>query len=47
MSFKEYVLSNSLGEIIEDSSFKELTTIKTGGNIKLLYIPNSIKTQTI
>ncbi len=43
MSFKEYILSNSLGEIIEDSSFKELTTIKTGGNIKLLYIPNSIK----
>lgn len=42
MIFKDYVLSNNLGEIKEDLSFKDLTTIGCGGLIKLAYYPNNI-----
>ncbi len=41
--FKGFIISNNLGQIIENSSFKELTTIKIGGRIKYLYIPKNIE----
>ena len=43
MNFEKYVLDNNLGLIKTNYSFKELTTIGTGGNIRFLYCPNSIK----
>ena len=42
MNFVKYILENDLGSIETSYSFKELTTIGTGGNIGLLYSPNSI-----
>ena len=40
--FKEYILNNSFGVLIEEASFKDLTTIGIGGKIKYLYLPNNI-----
>ena len=40
--FISFVNENKLGNIITNSSFKELTTIKIGGKIKCLYMPNNI-----
>ena len=42
MNFIKYVLNNDLGSIETNYSFKELTTIKTGGVIKYLYTPNNV-----
>ncbi len=39
---KKYVLTNGLGEIRENRTFKEYTTLKVGGRIRLVYYPNSI-----
>lgn len=35
--------SNDLGTYFENCSFKDITTIKVGGKIRLLYYPNSIE----
>lgn len=42
MSFDEYVKTNNLGKIEKNKSFKELTTIGTGGIIETLYYPFDI-----
>lgn len=42
MSFDEYVKTNNLGRIEKNKSFKELTTIGTGGIIETLYYPFDI-----
>ena len=42
MPFKSYVIEENLGNINTDTTFKEHTTIGTGGNIKYFYSPNSI-----
>ncbi|MDE6656660.1 MAG: FAD-binding protein, partial [Anaeroplasmataceae bacterium] len=42
MTFEQYVLDHNLGIIEKNYSFKELTTIGCGGEIKTLYTPNSI-----
>lgn len=47
MIFKDYVLANNLGEIKEDLSFKEITTIGCGGHIKIAYYPYDIDTLSI
>jgi len=39
---KEYIKIMQLGEYSTTKTFKDLTTIKIGGNIKLLYYPNTI-----
>ena len=36
-----YINQNSLGELYYDKTFKEITTLKVGGKVKLLYYPNS------
>ncbi|MGM9969765.1 MAG: UDP-N-acetylmuramate dehydrogenase [Anaeroplasma sp.] len=42
MKFEDFVISNSLGEIEKNRSFKELTTISTGGKINILFTPKGI-----
>ena len=42
MSMKKFVVKNNLGIILENKSFKDLTTIKVGGKIKTLFYPNTI-----
>ena len=42
MNFVKYILENDLGSIETNYSFKELTTIGTGGRIRFLYSPNSV-----
>lgn len=42
MKFKSFVLENNLGTVLENHSFKELTTIGCGGKIKYVYLPNDI-----
>ena len=39
----EYIYDNKLGIYYENKYFKDITTIKAGGKIGLLYYPNSIK----
>lgn len=41
-SIKGFILKDNLGDIYENTSFKDLTTLKCGGKIALLYYPNSI-----
>ena len=43
MEYINYIKDHNLGEIFENTSFKEVTTLGIGGNICLLYYPNSIK----
>lgn len=43
MKFINYVREHSLGIIDYNSSFKELTTIGVGGDIRILYYPKDIK----
>lgn len=40
---KKYILKYKLGEINESLSFKELTTFKIGGKIRLVYFPDTIE----
>lgn len=43
MKYKHYIKNNRLGEYYyNEKSFKDVTTIKIGGKIKLLFFPNSI-----
>ncbi len=39
----EYIRYNNLGFLEENRSFKEITTLKVGGKIRLIYYPNSIE----
>ena len=39
---KRYILDNELGKVYENKSFKELTTLRIGGKIQLVYYPNTI-----
>lgn len=43
MKFSELIITNGLGEIAYNQSFKELTTIGCGGNIKEVYYPKDIE----
>ena len=40
MNFEKYVIDNKLGSIEKNRTFKELTTIGCGGQIKILYSPD-------
>lgn len=40
-TYIEYIKNNNLGEFYCHKSFKELTTLKIGGKISLLFYPNS------
>ena len=40
---KDYILKNSIGDIDESLSFKDLTTFRIGGKIRLVYFPDSIE----
>jgi UDP-N-acetylmuramate dehydrogenase len=42
MTFITHVIDNKLGDVEYNKTFKELTTINCGGDIKWLYYPNSI-----
>jgi len=42
MEFSRFVIDNELGSIESDYSFKSLTTIGSGGNIKCVYFPKDI-----
>ena len=37
-----YIIVNNLGDIQLNKTFKELTTLKIGGKIELVFLPNSI-----
>lgn len=43
MTFIDFVVENNLGDISNDISFKEITTIGCGGHIDVVYTPNSIE----
>ncbi len=38
----EYITENQLGEIIENADVKNHTYVKTGGNVKILYLPKDV-----
>jgi len=40
---KEFIINNNLGKFLENKSFKDYTTLKVGGNIRLVYLPNTIE----
>ena len=35
--YEEYIKKNKLGEVYNNKSFKDITTIKIGGKIMMLY----------
>lgn len=39
----EYIKKNKLGEVYLNKTFKDLTTLKIGGKIRLLYYPNTVE----
>lgn len=39
----EYIKKNNLGVVYINKTFRELTTIRVGGNIKILYYPNTLE----
>lgn len=39
---KAFIITNKMGELLENVSFKNITTLRIGGNIRLVYRPNSI-----
>lgn len=39
---KKYIEENKLGRVISNKTFRDITTLKIGGSIKILYYPNSI-----
>lgn len=39
----EYIKKNNLGVVYINKAFRELTTIRVGGNIKILYYPNTLE----
>ena len=41
MKLEKYVLYNDLGIVVNNKSFKDLTTMKVGGKIRNLYYPSS------
>ena len=47
MEFKDYVISNNYGEVLENISIKNLTTIGCGGRVKYLYLPNNINSLAV
>ena len=40
---KKFISENGLGEISENMSFKDCTTLKVGGKISLFYYPNTVE----
>lgn len=42
MRISSYISNNRLGLVIKNKRFSEVTTMKVGGKIKLLYYPNSL-----
>lgn len=43
MDFIKYIVDNNYGEVITNASFKNLTTIGCGGDIKYLYFPKDVE----
>jgi UDP-N-acetylmuramate dehydrogenase len=43
MRINKFISKNQLGLVINDKRFSDLTTIKVGGKIKLLYYPSSVE----
>ena len=43
IDYISFIKKNELGVIYTDKSFKQLTTLKIGGNIKLLFYPSTIE----
>lgn len=41
--FKNFVEANELGELLENESMVHHTYVKTGGRVKLLYVPSSVQ----
>ncbi|MFA7529443.1 MAG: UDP-N-acetylmuramate dehydrogenase [Bacilli bacterium] len=39
---KKFILDNRLGKVFENKTFRDYTTIKVGGKIRLVYMPNTI-----
>ena len=39
---KNFILNNKLGRVFENKTFRDYTTLKVGGKIKMLYMPNTI-----
>lgn len=42
-SVKRFIRKNKLGKVDENKSFRDLTTLRIGGRIPLLYLPNTIE----
>lgn len=42
LKYEEYIKKNNLGVVYLDKSFKDITTLKIGGKIKLLFYPYTI-----
>jgi UDP-N-acetylmuramate dehydrogenase len=42
-SVKKYIRKNKLGKVYENKCFRDITTLKIGGKIRLLYLPNTIE----
>ncbi len=43
MDFIKYVIENDYGEVLSNASFKSLSTIGCGGEIKYLYFPKNVE----
>ena len=43
LDYIEYIKKNNLGEIKLNKTFKDITTLKIGGSIDLLFYPNTIE----
>lgn len=43
LDYIEYIKNNSLGEIKTNKTFKDITTLKIGGSIALLFYPSTIE----
>lgn len=43
MRINKFISKNQLGLVINDKRFSDLTTLKVGGKIKLLYYPSSVE----
>lgn len=42
MGIRKFISQNSLGIVVRNKTFKDLTTMKVGGKIKILYYPSTL-----
>ena len=45
IKYEEYIKNNKLGVLYTNKMFKDIDTIKIGGNIRLLFYPNTIENE--